>query len=189
MKSLTESILSSNNASRQQQAILDFLNSRFCDFDNDYHSYDYVVGKDSKGWYVDVDIHNSDNTYRVRSNYCDRRSVFDGWTDFNRYIRRFNGNEPPEGWIKCPEFRYRKIKGNMTISGWQELEFLHDIDEIEGNLFITGCITNKDRRIYVDGLNVKGTIKIISDGFSSIRGRDPKQFFKGKIKYKDIVIV
>lgn len=185
MKSLYESIISSNNASRQQQAILDFLNSRFCDFDNDYHSYDYTVGKDGKGWYVDVKINHGDN-YRTRSNYCDKRSVFDGWTDFNRYVRNNPNNE--EGWIRCPEFRYRKIKGNLRITGWQSLEFLHDINEIDGNLYIDGCITNRDRRIYVNGLNVKGMVKIISDGFS-IRGYDPKQFFKGEMKYKDIQIV
>lgn len=186
MKSLKESILTSNNSSRSQQAILDFLNSRFCDFDNDYNSYKYTVGKDSKGWYVDVEIKYRDDTYRTRSNYCDKRSIFDGWTNFNRYVR--NNPNNAEGWIPCPEFRYRKIHGNMEIRGWQKLEFLQNIDEIEENLFITGCITNKDRRIYVDGLAVKGKIMIISDGFSQIRGCDPKQFFKGKLNCKNIEI-
>ena len=113
MKSLKESILTSNNSSKSQQAILDFLNSRFCDFDNDYNSYKYTVGKDSKGWYVDVEVNYRDDTYRTRSNYCDKRSIFDGWTNFNRYVENYP--KCVEGWIRCPEFRYRKINeaGNI----------------------------------------------------------------------------
>ena len=184
MKSLYESIISSNNASRQQQAILDYLNSRFCEFDNTYNIYSYDVGKDSKGWYVDVtEARNSHNAYKMRSN-TQEHSPFDGWKDFNRYVERYPNNE--EGWIKCPEFRYRKIKCNLKLEGLQHLDSLEGIEEIEGIAWLRDCITNIHDRIKVDGLKASQII-ILAD-YWSIRGMDPRKFFQGKLNCKNIEI-
>lgn len=183
MKSLKESILTSNNASKSQQAILDFLNSRFCDFDNQYNSYKYTVGKDSKGWWVDVNTSNL-WTYSARSNYCNRYSPFDGLRDFNKYVKNNPNNS--EGWVECPEFRYRKVTGNLSIEGWQKLDSLVGFENITGCIFIKGCITNKNQKIDLNGVDAS-RIVILSDGFS-IRGYDPERFFTGKYKCKNIEI-
>lgn len=169
-----------------EEDILNYLDSRFCDFRNDYDTYKYTIGKDDDGWYVDVQPKKDDDFYRTRSG-CSSHDIFEGWRHFNKYVDNHPNNE--ECWKKCPEFRYRNISGRgLAIIQWQKLDSLEGIENVENMLYLEGCITNGNKRIKVDGLNVNGEIRINHDGFQ-IRGYDPKKFFEGDLTYKDISIV